>query len=101
MTPAPETGRAARAALRARLLEELGKHNRTTQQLATILEVEGPSIQYALRMMEGEGLITSFTDRRNTKGALSKVWVINIEKKAAERRPARDPLLWALFGSPP
>jgi DNA-binding transcriptional ArsR family regulator len=102
MTPDPEVSRAARKALRAKLLDELGKHNRTTQQLATILKVEQQSLQYPLRVLETEGKITGFTDRRNSaRGALSKVWAINGEKKIAEPLKPRDPMLWALYGSPP
>lgn len=77
MTPAPKSVRTAQRELRARLLEELGKHSRTTHQLATILGVDQRSIQYPLRMLEAEGKISGFTDRRNMpRNALSKVWVI-------------------------
>lgn len=102
LPPAPKSGRAAQRELRAGLLEEITKHNRTTHQLATILEVEQTSIAYPLRVMEAEGLITSFTDRRNMpRNALSRVWVINIEKKAVEPKREHDTWLWALFGARP
>lgn len=92
MTPAPKSGRAAQQELRARLLEELEKHNRTTTQLAAILAVDQRSIQYPLRVLESEGRITGFTDRRNSpRNALSKVWMIKGEKNAAAPCPVHVP----------
>ena len=102
LPPAPKSTHEAQRDLRARLLEELEKHNRTTVQLATILEVDQRTIQYPLRVLESRGKITGFTDRRSSaRGALSKVWSIVGEKKAAEPLKPRDPMLWALHGSRP
>src|SRR5690242_3227635 len=102
LPPARKSTHEAQREMRARLLEEVRKHNRTTQQLATILKVDQRSIQYPLRVLESEGKITGFTDRRaSARGALSKVWCIVGEKKAAEPLKPRDPMLWALYGARP
>lgn len=62
------------AALRAKLLVELGKHNRTTLQLAAILELDRQVVYRSLLSLEKRGEVASFNDRRRVSCAPSLVW---------------------------
>lgn len=90
------------AALREKLLIELAKHNRTTLQLAAILEVERQVAYRALLVLEELGKIASFADLGGSvTGRTGRVWSLAEGGKEVQPPPEPDPLLWALFWSPP
>jgi hypothetical protein len=87
--------------LRNNLLAELDGKSRTTVQLAALSGVTLDVAYRALLALQQKGKVTSFKDRR--KGVSDSpplVWSRPDAPRALDKA-RRDPLVAALFGSPP
>jgi hypothetical protein len=102
ITPAQKR-RDDKLALRTRLLAELTGKPRTTNQLAVAVEIDRGLVYHAMQALEQEGVVKGFNDRRRTVlGDGGRVWSLcDEQKRPAPPPPARDPLLWAMFGGQP
>lgn len=89
------------AALREKVLAALAGAACTTRQVVAIVDDEPLAVYRALTSLRKSGKVSSTPEHRiSVYGMPSLLWS-QCDAKPKEPIPPRDPLLWALFGSPP